>query len=95
MIGFNPRTRKGCDERNARGGSRYIVSIHAPVKDATLDVSGLILRSCFNPRTRKGCDTRKKKAPQEPKVSIHAPVKDATISISLNSLILVFQSTHP
>ena len=78
MIGFNPRTRKGCDERNARGGSRYIVSIHAPVKDATLDVSGVILRSCFNPRTRKGCDDFYFPEFAHLSVSIHAPVKDAT-----------------
>ena len=33
--GFNPRTRKGCDDFDAVEFSRWSVSIHAPVKDAT------------------------------------------------------------
>ena len=33
--GFNPRTRKGCDEYNDVLAGLEKVSIHAPVKDAT------------------------------------------------------------
>ena len=36
MICFNPRTRKGCDSLSqSENGIISVVSIHAPVKDAT------------------------------------------------------------
>ena len=38
MIGFNPRTRKGCDTVIALKDNVLTVSIHAPVKDATFFV---------------------------------------------------------
>ena len=55
------------------------VSIHAPVKDATLRLC-LICSRCigFNPRTRKGCDGIGSVVMSSIRVSIHAPVKDAT-----------------
>ena len=53
---FNPRTRKGCDLYPAILLQFYFVSIHAPVKDATVSWPCIICRQCFNPRTRKGCD---------------------------------------
>ncbi len=34
-IGFNPRTHKGCDAVSATSTVRIVVSIHAPIKDAT------------------------------------------------------------
>ncbi len=41
---FNPRTRKGCDfEDKASPNDSNPVSIHAPVKDATLNIEWLIL----------------------------------------------------
>ena len=35
-IGFNPRTRKGCDGNPNTPADVLTVSIHAPVKDATI-----------------------------------------------------------
>ena len=35
FLGFNPRTRKGCDVAYLTDQRKRIVSIHAPVKDAT------------------------------------------------------------
>ena len=60
-LGFNPRTRVGCD-LNIAGVLLYTgpVSIHAPAWGATssgLD-SIMIMQDCFNPRTRVGCDHR-------------------------------------
>ena len=55
--GFNPRTREGCDESDKLIRQAFEVSIHAPVKGATLLVlGGLSAWQCFNPRTREGCD---------------------------------------
>ena len=34
-FGFNPRICKRCDFRNVNAYQRYLVSIHASVKDAT------------------------------------------------------------
>jgi len=55
---FNPRTREGCDKNEDREPyAPRPVSIHAPVKGATLSgLRSLKRRSCFNPRTREGCD---------------------------------------
>ena len=39
MTCFNPRTRKGCDFLRLEKSYSIIVSIHAPVKDATDNVS--------------------------------------------------------
>ena len=56
-----------------------MVSIHAPVKDATNhDKRRRQHKYCFNPRTRKGCDKDGMYITRADKVSIHAPVKDAT-----------------
>ena len=73
------------------------VSIHAPVKGATIS-SQIIIRGteCFNPRTREGATVRTI-APMSPsEVSIHAPVKGATIpSNTIYKQVSMFQSTHP
>ena len=56
-----------------------LVSIHAPVKDATRNIQATILELLgFNPRTRKGCDIEEDYNNLLTEVSIHAPVKDAT-----------------
>ena len=59
-----------------------MISIHAPVKGATIPV--LILGqsgSDFNPRTREGCDTfRIDWFVLRVSISIHAPVKGATVN---------------
>ena len=41
IDGFNPRTRKGCDENMGKACREYLVSIHAPVKDATSNIKCL------------------------------------------------------
>ena len=57
LRSFNPRTRKGCDGYTALYMAKEKVSIHAPVKDATMLLPYLQPKViCFNPRTRKGCD---------------------------------------
>ncbi len=55
---FNPRTREGCDEGNAKATKRgFTISIHAPVKGATLlGTTAEHVHEYFNPRTREGCD---------------------------------------
>ena len=60
-----------------------VVSIHAPVKGATVSmiVKDIELYG-FNSRTRKGCDARPKKEHQRHGVSIHAPVKGATVQLA-------------
>ena len=40
----------------ASGYTQRLVSIHAPVKDATDSGEPNLLLDGFNPRTRKGCD---------------------------------------
>ena len=54
---FNPRSREGSDPR--RRGCPFrgeIISIHAPVKGATLVMICGFLRLKFNPRSREGSD---------------------------------------
>ena len=55
---FNPRTREGCDKlRQLTGRTVSKISIHAPVKGATIHSDCSFFRSIdFNPRTREGCD---------------------------------------
>ncbi len=54
---FNSRTPKGCDQPNQPNHYGRIVSIHAPLKGATMGwlLLPLPLRR-FNSRTPKGCD---------------------------------------
>ena len=84
-LGFNPRTRKGCDLfLLPLQHFTIVVSIHAPVKGATKQWRPVLLPfSSFNPRTRKGCDLRQTLSHrQRLRVSIHAPVKGATAPLS-------------
>ena len=54
---FNPRTREGCDLIGAKWPVLVEISIHAPVKGATLYFHGVVyVHQDFNPRTREGCD---------------------------------------
>ena len=57
-INFNPRTREGCDGDDIWTlHVDFNISIHAPVKGATMLVNGTNLSvKYFNPRTREGCD---------------------------------------
>ena len=55
---FNPRTREGCDlEFFFLEFFHGIISIHAPVKGATvINAKWPAAVFNFNPRTREGCD---------------------------------------
>ena len=57
-----------------------LISIHAPVKGATMpDQITVLPYRDFNPRTREGCDRRFVVVGDEVvHISIHAPVKGAT-----------------
>ena len=56
--GFNPRAREGRDLIILQNGNqKEHVSIHAPVKGATVAVSYTDYKNaCFNPRAREGRD---------------------------------------
>ena len=74
------------------------ISIHAPVKGATLVVCDRERDHIyFNPRTREGCDSvyLPPFLLKDP-ISIHAPVKGATrLPLMRCHNIIIFQSTHP
>ena len=79
VIGFNPRTRKGCDFPKSKGYGNIKVSIHAPVKDATeteMEHQAALFVSIHAPV--KDATIANKLLSPEVFVSIHAPVKDAT-----------------
>ena len=86
IFRFNPRICKRCDFRNVNAYQRYLVSIHASVKDATSQCLGYSRYHGFNPRICKRCDQGV--APLvglTTYVSIHASVKDATYWFCLYS----------
>ena len=72
------------------------ISIHAPVKGATVtDCSSHPLTTDFNPRTREGCDQdRKARAEIRRSISIHAPVKGATFRFHAIISLLALISIH-
>jgi len=58
--GFNPRARAGRDRYSMQADIEYIeVSIHAPVRGATLAAAaaGVVQAGRFNPRARAGRDS--------------------------------------
>ena len=57
-LRFNPRAREGRDQGHDRGAAdRSFVSIHAPVRGATLRaMSASSGATSFNPRAREGRD---------------------------------------
>ena len=77
----------------------FSISIHAPVKGATLNQYenvGLVTNN-FNPRTREGCDPwADLDYLVDADISIHAPVKGATKAWAKSiDVMALFQSTHP
>ena len=94
---FNPRTRKGCDKAiEYYFDKTKRVSIHAPVKDATLFVE--IDRSALDVSIHAPVKdaTHVNTWDITPNmVSIHAPVKDATFGYLREKSHKKFQSTHP
>jgi hypothetical protein len=101
--GFNPRPRAGGDYEHGRPSGRSpvlgIVSIHAPVRGATLKQAGAYLgENGFNPRPRAGGDLAQlcEGAPIEAiVVSIHAPVRGATWSSGHNTLAIACFNPRP
>ena len=59
-IGFNSRTREGCDRSYYTPQRCNFVSIHAPVKGAITAQRCNFDCVCFNSRTREGCDSKSK-----------------------------------
>ena len=96
LVGFNPRTRKGCDLVCREVFGKWTVSIHAPVKDATRYAPDKIrnvpvsIHAPVKDATLRFLDIRYRK-----QVSIHAPVKDATQEKGEIRTVDMFQSTHP
>ena len=61
LWNFNPRSREGSDVRLSRYSRGFCksISIHAPAKGATREISLLMPRPVhFNPRSREGSDDR-------------------------------------
>ena len=79
-VCFNPRTHEGCDVWSEEATCYPAVSIHAPMKGATITfLSCLCSAYCFNPRTHEGCDGGRRFWILDcTGVSIHAPMKGAT-----------------
>ena len=94
---FNSRTRKGCDVLYLlECGEATDVSIHAPVKGATVGeekIRDLWRVSIHAPV--KGATRSEWLAKEGDIVSIHAPVKGATKSSSRYAFRYGFQFTHP
>ncbi len=63
----------------------FKISIHAPVKGATIINIARAIHHCnFNPRTREGCDEIEYNDYVYDIISIHAPVKGATFQHHFN-----------
>ena len=70
---------KGATEQCSRFYTCWLVSIHTPVKGATVLAPPAVKRlACFNPHAREGRDTEPTDKPVGMVVSIHTPVKGAT-----------------
>ena len=77
---FNPRTREGCDlTHDARFVDSDAISIHAPVKGATVVLDFLTTFCTISIHAPvKGATRVQAFAPCQLDISIHAPVKGAT-----------------
>ena len=96
LVGFNSRTRKGCDDIIRADGVDFNRFNSRTRKgcdflDSTIGTS----MPCFNSRTRKGCDVGRRAKLLKCMVSIHAPVKGATPFRSRMVAGGKFQFTHP
>ena len=81
---FNPRSREGSDLQLVLAVVRDGISIHAPVKGATL-LLFMLFAQCFNfnPRSREGSDPFCRGGQILDEISIHAPVKGATYAAGI------------
>ena len=94
-IGFNPRTRVGCDYQRLGGRLVSVVSIHAPVWGATADVITSNIKNTFQSTHPCGVRLVFMLTGVRLNVSIHAPVWGATLPIPTSKPNYMFQSTHP
>ena len=84
--------RLNCIDANS---GKLLVSIHASVKDATVDKYFMRQNHIgFNPRICKRCDQGPCHRYTCHQVSIHASVKDATKYADMPYAEFLFQSTH-
>ena len=93
---FNPRSREGSDAFFCSSFMVCNISIHAPAKGATSDISicwHRIIISIHAPA--KGATARKKEEITYYPISIHAPAKGATKDFAVEWFINRFQSTLP
>ena len=77
-IGFNPRTRVGCDCKSTSHPCGYPVSIHAPVWGATIAWMPTVLTGVFQSTHPCGVRLPLRLKVFQVLVSIHAPVWGAT-----------------
>ena len=97
-INFNPRTREGCDKMQSKLiKDMAIISIHAPVKGATLACRVDMTQATISIHAPvKGATAPLLFPIQYQLISIHAPVKGATSMKRIKGKIkYLFQSTHP
>ena len=93
---FNPRSREGSDDTDTYINDIEMVSIHAPVKGATIFRNAYMPTLWgFNPRSREGSDYSSVSLKLYLCVSIHAPVKGATFKMRNIEIFNKFQSTLP
>ena len=93
---FNPRTREGCDHTPGAVHSVLLISIHAPVKGATLatQIMNLLPQISIHAPV-KGATGPGPVLCVDRVISIHAPVKGATWRHTRARHAYLFQSTHP
>ena len=93
---FNPRAREGRDAEHVERRMRFVVSIHAPARGATLQTKSLLtvkLVSIHAPA--RGATPAARASAPAVLVSIHAPARGATTSMSIRVVSCAFQSTRP
>ena len=87
---FNPRSHKGSDKDRAVWPGCRLISIHAPTRGATVDVSMFSLMDTFQSTLPQGerPGLTQRRLPQ-PQISIHAPTRGAT-SIRFKKFVFIF-----
>ena len=77
-------------------GRLDVISIHAPVKGATLSalMQPVLVTLHFNPRSREGSDVLSHIRSGLTDISIHAPVKGATVNLHWFEFMAMMISIH-
>ena len=89
-LGFNPRTRTGCDLPFPNGlfpWSMFQSTHPHGVRHRRVEIQTGIAR--FNPRTRTGCDQNSQIVRPVGQVSIHAPARGATKIIKTTIIMII------